>query len=172
MTVIVLLVIITALITRVSDAKETHRLPGPQALPFFGTRWLFWSRYRMNKLHEAYEGNSNHLSFLLYVTQVLILRYLRYYAEHSKRFWGSSISFLIKISSVTIVVVTCHSHERFSHRHVQALREGIRGDHAEWSHCGLDSRPRRFGSCAQSAVQEAVPTAYWDRAGLQTEQAW
>ncbi|XP_073959671.1 ecdysone 20-monooxygenase-like [Choristoneura fumiferana] len=31
------------------------RLPGPPSLPLVGTRWLFWTRYRMNKLHEAYE---------------------------------------------------------------------------------------------------------------------
>ncbi|KOB67969.1 Uncharacterized protein OBRU01_18496 [Operophtera brumata] len=40
---------------RAPDGKPPHRLPGPKALPFLGTRWLFWSRYRMNKLHEAYE---------------------------------------------------------------------------------------------------------------------
>lgn len=36
------------------DGKQ--RLPGPPSLPLVGTRWLFWTRYRMNKLHEAYEG--------------------------------------------------------------------------------------------------------------------
>ncbi|XP_045779534.1 ecdysone 20-monooxygenase [Maniola jurtina] len=45
----------TALLTRPIDGKRLARLPGPPALPLLGTRWLFWSRYRMNKLHEAYE---------------------------------------------------------------------------------------------------------------------
>ncbi|XP_031770459.1 ecdysone 20-monooxygenase isoform X2 [Galleria mellonella] len=50
-----LLVAAAALLTRVVDPKEDICLPGPPALPFLGTRWLFWSRYKMNKLHEAYE---------------------------------------------------------------------------------------------------------------------
>lgn len=54
--VILVLVAATALVARTADGKQTTRLPGPQALPFLGTRWLFWSRYKMNKLHEAYEG--------------------------------------------------------------------------------------------------------------------
>ncbi|XP_028030999.1 ecdysone 20-monooxygenase [Bombyx mandarina] len=52
--VIAVVVAVTALLTRTSDAKHSCRLPGPQPLPFLGTRWLFWSRYKMNKLHEAY----------------------------------------------------------------------------------------------------------------------
>lgn len=54
--VILVLVAATALAARAADGKQSTRLPGPQALPFLGTRWLFWSRYKMNKLHEAYEG--------------------------------------------------------------------------------------------------------------------
>lgn len=54
--VILVMVAATALVARAADGKQTTRLPGPQALPFLGTRWLFWSRYKMNKLHEAYEG--------------------------------------------------------------------------------------------------------------------
>lgn len=46
----------TALVARAADTKQATRLPGPPGLPFLGTRWLFWSRYKMNKLHEAYEG--------------------------------------------------------------------------------------------------------------------
>ncbi|XP_050354520.1 ecdysone 20-monooxygenase isoform X1 [Nymphalis io] len=45
----------TALLTRTVEGKRPSRLPGPAALPLLGTRWLFWSRYKMNKLHEAYE---------------------------------------------------------------------------------------------------------------------
>ncbi|XP_068619922.1 ecdysone 20-monooxygenase [Battus philenor] len=45
----------TALLARSSEGKRPPRLPGPPALPLIGTRWLFWSRYKMNKLHEAYE---------------------------------------------------------------------------------------------------------------------
>ncbi|XP_037962662.1 ecdysone 20-monooxygenase [Plutella xylostella] len=50
--VTLLFLIVMTLLSRTSDK---HRLPGPPALPFLGTRWLFWSRYKMNKLHEAYE---------------------------------------------------------------------------------------------------------------------
>ncbi|KAJ0172220.1 hypothetical protein K1T71_012193 [Dendrolimus kikuchii] len=53
--VIAFLVAATALAVRTNDGKPPSRLPGPQPLPFLGTRWLFWSRYKMNKLHEAYE---------------------------------------------------------------------------------------------------------------------
>ncbi|KAJ8709193.1 hypothetical protein PYW07_009019 [Mythimna separata] len=53
--VILVLVAATALAARAADGRQSTRLPGPQALPFLGTRWLFWSRYKMNKLHEAYE---------------------------------------------------------------------------------------------------------------------
>ncbi|XP_061728114.1 ecdysone 20-monooxygenase-like [Cydia pomonella] len=49
--VIALVVAATALATR----EGRPRLPGPPALPLIGTRWLYWSRYKMNKLHEAYE---------------------------------------------------------------------------------------------------------------------
>lgn len=56
--VIAVLVVATAFTTRVPDGKQPYHLPGPQPLPFLGTRWLFWSRYRMNKLHEAYEGET------------------------------------------------------------------------------------------------------------------
>ncbi|XP_038207174.1 ecdysone 20-monooxygenase isoform X1 [Zerene cesonia] len=45
----------TAMIVRPPDMKLPIRLPGPPALPIIGTRWLFWSRYKLNKLHEAYE---------------------------------------------------------------------------------------------------------------------
>ncbi|XP_045538065.1 ecdysone 20-monooxygenase [Papilio machaon] len=51
---VALLIAATALLARPPDRKQS-RLPGPPALPLLGTRWLFWSRYRMNKLHEAYE---------------------------------------------------------------------------------------------------------------------
>ncbi|KAI5633408.1 cytochrome p450 domain-containing protein [Phthorimaea operculella] len=52
---VALVALVTALVARAPDVKPVVRLPGPPALPFFGTRWIFWSRYRMNKLHEAYE---------------------------------------------------------------------------------------------------------------------
>ncbi|XP_072933375.1 ecdysone 20-monooxygenase [Epargyreus clarus] len=53
--IVALVMAATALLARSSDSKRPSRLPGPPALPLLGTRWLFWSRYRMNKLHEAYE---------------------------------------------------------------------------------------------------------------------
>lgn len=54
--VIAIVVAVTALAVRTNDSKQPSHLPGPRPLPFLGTRWLFWSRYKMNKLHEAYEG--------------------------------------------------------------------------------------------------------------------
>ncbi|KAG7309325.1 hypothetical protein JYU34_005270 [Plutella xylostella] len=57
--VTLLFLIVMTLLSRTSDK---HRLPGPPALPFLGTRWLFWSRYKMNKLHEAYEGATGRCS--------------------------------------------------------------------------------------------------------------
>lgn len=51
---IALVLIVTAILSKSPHSKK-QLLPGPPALPFLGTRWLFWSRYRMNKLHEAYE---------------------------------------------------------------------------------------------------------------------
>ncbi|OWR41622.1 cytochrome P450 CYP314A1 [Danaus plexippus plexippus] len=52
---VALVMAVTALLTKTVDGKRPTRLPGPPALPFLGSRWLFWSRYKMNKLHEAYE---------------------------------------------------------------------------------------------------------------------
>ncbi|RVE45412.1 hypothetical protein evm_009930 [Chilo suppressalis] len=43
----------TAVAVRAVETRPKG-LPGPPALPLLGTRWLFWSRYKMNKLHEAY----------------------------------------------------------------------------------------------------------------------
>ncbi|KAF9416362.1 hypothetical protein HW555_006316 [Spodoptera exigua] len=54
--VLLVLVVASALAARaMADVRPVERLPGPLPLPFVGTRWLFWSRYKMNKLHEAYE---------------------------------------------------------------------------------------------------------------------
>ncbi|XP_047511159.1 ecdysone 20-monooxygenase isoform X2 [Pieris napi] len=53
--VLALVMAATAMMVRPGDAKRPIRLPGPPALPIIGTRWLFWSRYKLNKLHEAYE---------------------------------------------------------------------------------------------------------------------
>ncbi|KAJ2954784.1 hypothetical protein O0L34_g3089 [Tuta absoluta] len=52
---VALVALVTALLARAPNGNSPVRLPGPPALPLFGTRWIFWSRYRMNKLHEAYE---------------------------------------------------------------------------------------------------------------------
>ncbi|CAH0731878.1 unnamed protein product, partial [Brenthis ino] len=52
---VALVMAVTMLLTRPMDGKRPVRLPGPPALPLLGTRWMFWSRYKMNKLHEAYE---------------------------------------------------------------------------------------------------------------------
>lgn len=63
----------TAFVARAADNKQSSRLPGPLPLPFLGTRWLFWSRYKMNKLHEAYEGKrSSSLTLIIDQDNVLI----------------------------------------------------------------------------------------------------
>lgn len=54
--IVALVIAVAALVTRSVEGKRPTRLPGPPALPLLGSRWLFWSRYKMNKLHEAYEG--------------------------------------------------------------------------------------------------------------------
>jgi hypothetical protein len=36
---------------------DIDRIPGPVCLPFIGTSWIYWWRYKKNKIHEAYEGN-------------------------------------------------------------------------------------------------------------------
>ncbi|GBP36178.1 Ecdysone 20-monooxygenase [Eumeta japonica] len=48
---VVVVLVVSALFVR----QQPLPLPGPPPLPLVGTRWLFWSRYKMNKLHEAYE---------------------------------------------------------------------------------------------------------------------
>ncbi|KAL1138641.1 hypothetical protein AAG570_008704 [Ranatra chinensis] len=30
-------------------------IPGPRALPILGTRWIYYGKYRLNKIHEAYK---------------------------------------------------------------------------------------------------------------------
>lgn len=37
--------------------KTINNVPGPIALPLVGTKWIFYCKYKMNKLHEVYKGN-------------------------------------------------------------------------------------------------------------------
>lgn len=31
-------------------------IPGPTNIPFVGTKWIFWWKYKMSQIHKAYEG--------------------------------------------------------------------------------------------------------------------
>lgn len=31
-------------------------IPGPINIPFIGTKWIFWWKYKMSQIHKAYEG--------------------------------------------------------------------------------------------------------------------
>lgn len=57
---LVLVLAATSILARPETKQQ--RLPGPPTLPFLGSRWLFWGRYRMNKLHEAYEGTIHYFT--------------------------------------------------------------------------------------------------------------
>jgi len=64
--------------------KTARKVPGPFALPIFGTRWIYscFGYYRMNKIHEAYKGKKlafalidrGNLMLLLSVRSSLCLR--------------------------------------------------------------------------------------------------
>lgn len=32
-------------------------IPGPISIPLFGTKWIYFWRYKMTKIHETYKGN-------------------------------------------------------------------------------------------------------------------
>lgn len=38
------------------DERGIWSIPGPLILPFLGTKWIFFWRYKMNKIHQVYEG--------------------------------------------------------------------------------------------------------------------
>lgn len=44
---------------------DTWHIPGPLSLPFVGTKWIYFWKYKINKLHEVYDGKSqDFLAFL------------------------------------------------------------------------------------------------------------
>lgn len=40
--------------------KDISYVPGPLAIPLFGTKWIYFWQYKMSKIHEMYKGNSNY----------------------------------------------------------------------------------------------------------------
>lgn len=36
---------------------DVWNIPGPKNIPFIGTKWVFFWKYKLIKLHEAYAGN-------------------------------------------------------------------------------------------------------------------
>lgn len=36
--------------------KTVLDIPGPLSLPLIGTKWIYFWRYKMTKIHEAYKG--------------------------------------------------------------------------------------------------------------------
>lgn len=35
--------------------KSIHQIPGPKSLPLIGTKWIYMLKYKLSKVHEAYE---------------------------------------------------------------------------------------------------------------------
>lgn len=36
--------------------KTLDDVPGPFYVPLVGTKWIFYCKYKMSKIHEAYKG--------------------------------------------------------------------------------------------------------------------
>lgn len=36
--------------------KDISDVPGPLSIPLIGSKWIYFWRYKMNKIHEAYKG--------------------------------------------------------------------------------------------------------------------
>lgn len=40
--------------------KNVWSIPGPKSIPFLGTKWIYYTKYKMEKIHEAYKGKIAH----------------------------------------------------------------------------------------------------------------
>lgn len=38
------------------ENPQTLSIPGPRKIPFFGSKWIYFWRYNLSKVHEAYAG--------------------------------------------------------------------------------------------------------------------
>lgn len=41
--------------------KNVWSIPGPKSIPFLGTKWIYYTKYKMEKIHEAYKGKITNL---------------------------------------------------------------------------------------------------------------
>lgn len=39
------------------EERTINDIPGPLSIPLFGTKWIYFWKYKMTKIHEAYKGN-------------------------------------------------------------------------------------------------------------------
>lgn len=48
--------------------KSLSDVPGPISLPLVGTKWMFYYKYKMSKIHEVYRGELiNYIFFYYYL---------------------------------------------------------------------------------------------------------
>ncbi|XP_063697170.1 ecdysone 20-monooxygenase [Culicoides brevitarsis] len=40
---------------KTSIVRSSKDIPGPLSVPLFGTKWIYWWRYKMTKIHETYK---------------------------------------------------------------------------------------------------------------------
>lgn len=38
------------------ERNDILNIPGPLSIPLFGTKWIYFWKYQMTKIHEAYKG--------------------------------------------------------------------------------------------------------------------
>jgi hypothetical protein len=43
---------------KLEQRRDINSIPGPRALPFFGTKWIFFWKYKMSKMHEMFRGET------------------------------------------------------------------------------------------------------------------
>lgn len=42
-----------------SNHPDVWKIPGPLQIPFLGTKWIFFWKYKLSKLHEMYQDLNN-----------------------------------------------------------------------------------------------------------------